>query len=536
MKSLIFVITTALATVTLLQAQIPTITNQPANQAVWAGGIVALTVGISGAGPFTYHWQLDATNLANDIITTVAGSGPIYPNNGTYSGDGGSAVSASLNWPEGIAVDSSNNLFIADSFNQRIRKVGVNGTITTVAGSGTPNHVGYSGDGGAATNAAFDYPEDVTVDSAGNLFIADSGNNVIRKVSTNGLISTAVGSGFDAGTGSGAYAGDGGYATNARLYDPQGVAIDTNGNLFIADWLNNVIRKVGTNGIITTVAGNGFDAGTRSGAYAGDGNYATNAELNLPSGVAVDAYGNLFIADENNHRIRKVYTNGIITTVAGNGTGGYSGDGGQATNASLYHPRAVKLDPVGDLIIVDYLNQRIRKVDTNGVITTVASNGSLGFSGDQGAATNASLDYPLGVAVDEADDLFIADGGNYRIRKVTNTQAQTLVLNEVTKGNAGSYQVVVTGPGGSVTSSAADLLVATSPLIYAILSNSDASVSLSFVSPPDSTNVVLGATNLLPPVSWQPLSTNIAGPNGDWQITDTNAGLYQARFYRSVTQ
>ena len=196
-----------------------------------------------------------------------------------------------------------------------------------------------------------------------------------------------------AGNGSSGYSGDGNKATNAGLY-ARGVAVDCAGNLFIADASNERIRKVDTNGFITTVAGNG------SAGFSGDGGAATNARLYYPEGVAVDGVGNLFIADDDNQRIRKVDTNGVITTVAGNGAIGYYGDGGAATNARLYYPYGVAVDGVGNLFIADYDNQRIRKVDTNGIITTVAGNGSAGFAGDGGAATNARLYYPEGVAVD----------------------------------------------------------------------------------------------------------------------------------------
>ena len=203
----------------------------------------------------------------------------------------------------------------------------------------------------------------------------------------NSIITTVAGSGTNN------YSGDGAAATNATLASPSGVAVDAVSNLFIADSANNRVRKVGTNGVITTVAGNG------TAAYSGDGAAATNASLSGPRGVAVDAAGNLFIADFFNHCIRKVGTNGVITTVAGNGSGGYSGDNGAATNASLYYPVGVAVDATGNLFIADSLNYRIRKVATNGIITTVAGDGSGGYGGDNAAATAASL-YAGGVTVD----------------------------------------------------------------------------------------------------------------------------------------
>jgi sugar lactone lactonase YvrE len=263
----------------------------------------------------------------------------------------------------------------------------------------------FSGDGGPANLAALN-PEGVTVDSSGNLFIADNLNNRIRKVTPAGIITTI------AGNGSSGFSGDGGSATSASLSGPNSVVVDQSGNLFISDNLNNRIRKVTPAGIITTVAGNG------SSGWSGDGGPATSASLSGPNGVVVDQSGNLFIADLGNLRIRKVTSTGIITTVAGNGTYGYSGDGGPASSAALRSPTGVAVDAGGNLFIADTGNNRIREVTSAGIITTVAGNGSGAFSGDGGPATLAGLD-PAGVTVDAGGNLFIADAGNNRIRKVT---------------------------------------------------------------------------------------------------------------------
>src|SRR5581483_11866223 len=282
------------------------------------------------------------------------------------------------------------------------------GIITTVAGNGSTT---YSGDGGLAIDAGLGgfppLPPTVSVDKIGELFIADSQYNRIRRVDTNGIITTV------AGNGTAGYSGDGGLAIFASLNRPRGVAVDGAGNLFIADSLNHCIRKVDANSIITTIAGNG------TGGYSGDGFPATNANLNSPHGVALDGAGNLFIADYGNQRIRKVDTNGIITTIAGNGTNGYSGDGGAATNASLDSPQSVVVDAFNNVILADTLNQRVRLVNAQGIISTLAGIGTAGFSGDGGAATNASLSRPTGVAVDQLDNLFIADSSNHRIREVS---------------------------------------------------------------------------------------------------------------------
>jgi uncharacterized protein (TIGR03437 family) len=332
--------------------------------------------------------------VSNGVISTVAGN-----QTPGFSGDNGSATSAQLNRPWGVAVDSAGDLYIADAMNQCIREVS-NGVISTVAGTGTH---GFSGDNGPATSAQLDNPYGVAVDSAGSLYIADSSNSRIRKVS-GGVITTI------AGNGTPGFSGDNGPAASARLAYPQGVAVDSASNLYIADAGNNRIRKV-SNGVIATVAGGG--------AFLGDNGPATSAQLDNPEGVAVDSAANLYIADTSNSRIRKV-SNAVISTVAGNGTVGFSGDNGPPTSAQLANPWAVAVDSAGNLYIADYGNNRVRKV-SNGVITTVAGNGTQGFSGDDGPATSAQLDGPFGVAVDRAGNLYIADYFNSRIRILTPT-------------------------------------------------------------------------------------------------------------------
>jgi len=425
----------------------PTITTQPASQTNAMGTSVTLSVAVSGSGPFSYQWQLNGTNLPNTnfIITTVAGT-----NSAGYSGDGGAAIQATLSNPEGAAFDAGGNLYIADTSNHRIRKVDTNSMITTVAGT---NSMGFSGDGGAAINAQLYDPSGVAFDAAGNLYIADTVNNRIRKVDTNGIISTI------AGTNSAGYSGDSGAAVNAKLNGPSGVAFDAMSNLYIADYGNNRIRMVGTNGVITTVAGTNFPG------FSGDSGAAINAELHFPSGVALDGSGNLYIADYANSRIRKVDTNGNISTVAGTNISRYAGDGGPATQANLNGPGGVALDAARNLYIGDTYNYRIRKVDTNGIITTVAGTNNLGYSGDGGTATNARLYDPYGMALDAIGNLYIADSGNNRIREVEFAGSPTLPLNNVSAYNAGNYTVVVTNACGSVTSAVATLVVQAPPAI-----------------------------------------------------------------------
>ncbi len=307
----------------------------------------------------------------NSIIATVAGNGTMG-----YSGDGGPATNAQLLLPRSVAVDSAGDLFIADGNNNVVREVRPDGTITTVAGNGTQ---GYSGDGGPAASAELNEPQGVAVDSAGDLFIADAFNRVVREVRPDGTITTV------AGNGTNGYSGDGGPATSAELSEPLAVTVDSSGDLFIADTFNNVVREVHPDGTISTVAGNGTKG------YSGDGGSAMTAEFTYPTGVAVDSSGNLFIADEGNQRIREVHLDGTITTVAGNGIAGYSGDGGPATNAEVRNPYSVLVDSSGDLFVADYGNNVIREVRPDGTITTVAGNGTAGYSGDGGPATSAEL-------------------------------------------------------------------------------------------------------------------------------------------------
>ncbi|MFA4828189.1 MAG: RHS repeat-associated core domain-containing protein [Thermodesulfovibrionales bacterium] len=349
----------------------------------------------------------DGTTNKNNvrIITTVAGNGQ-----NDFSGDGGTAIQASLKWPYEVVVDNAGNIYIVDTSNNRIRKVDTSGIITTVAGNG---QWGHSGDNGFATQASLRTPSGIAVDNAGNIYIADTYNHRIKKVDASGIITTV------AGNGQYGFSGNGGPATQATLSFPMGVVVDNAGDIYIADTYNNRIRKVDTNGIITTIAGNGYFG------FSGDGGSATQTRLTIPHEVAVDSAGNIYIADTYNHRIRKVDTNGIITTIAGNGQGGFSGDGVPATQAMLKNPRRVTVDNAENIYIADTDNHRIRKVDTSGIITTVAGKGQYGFSGDGGTAIQAMLAYPYGVAVDSADNIYIVDTNNHRIRKVSYPSAFT---------------------------------------------------------------------------------------------------------------
>ena len=337
------------------------------------------------------------------IITTFAGSGISGP-----GGDGGPAVAAELSLPGGVAVDKVGNLYVADQGNHGIRRVDSSGIINTVVGS---RDNGFGGDGGPATAARLNLPGRLAVDGYGNLFVADLFNHRVRRVDAFGNITTV------SGTGERGFSGDGSPAVEAQL-TPVSVAVDVAGNLYIADRVNDRIRRVDPSGTITTFAGSGErDSGGERG-FSGDGGPAIAAKLNLPADVAVDATENLYIADTENHRIRRVDPSGIISTVAGTGIPGFSGDNGPAATAQLHFPRSVAVDAIGNLYVSDGRNHRIRRVDPNGIITTIAGTGEIGFGGDGGPAVQAQLSSPVDVAVDGNGNLFIADYWNHRIRRV----------------------------------------------------------------------------------------------------------------------
>jgi hypothetical protein len=351
--------------------------------------------------PATRTWMVDTTPpppSATGIISTVAGTGT-----SGFSGDGGPATAARLSAPRTMAADAAGNIYIVDTQNHRVRRVGTSGVIATIAGTGTS---GYSGDGGPATSAQLNNPHGIAVDGAGNVYVADSPNQRIRKIDTSGRITTV------AGTGTSGYNGDGIAATSARLNYPKGVEIGPDGLLYIADANNDRIRRIDASGIIATVAGTG------SAGFSGDGGAATSAQLNTPRNVTFDGTGNLYIADDLNCRVRRVDGAGRIATVAGSATCGYGGDGGPATSARLGRARDVAVDPAGNLYIADEENHRIRRVTPAGTMTTFAGTGTSGFSGDGGPADAARIAGPRGVAVDFSGRVLIGDTGNHRIRRV----------------------------------------------------------------------------------------------------------------------
>jgi sugar lactone lactonase YvrE len=320
-----------------------------------------------------------------------------------FSGDGGPATAAQLYHPRAVAFDRLGNWYIADAMNQRIRKIDTAGVIRTIGGNGVQ---GYGGDGGPALQASFNQPHGVAVDSRGNVYVADSGNDRIRVIDTRGMVRTLAGNGLP---GSG---GDGGPAAEAQVKDPKSLFMAPNDQLYFADTGNNRVRKInlGT-GTISNVAGV-----IRAGSD-GDGGAAIRAALNSPRGVWVTG-GNVYIADSDNHKIRRVDRDGIITTVAGNGQPGWTGDGGAATSASLNDPRAVAVDSEGRIFIGEEAGGRIRRVERNGEINTIAGNGTAGFAGDGGAAAGAVFDHMRAMALDRSGRLWIADTSNNRVRVI----------------------------------------------------------------------------------------------------------------------
>ncbi len=337
--------------------------------------------------------------IVNNVITTVVGNGTAG-----FSSDGGLATQAKLGYTAGIALGADGSLYISDFDSHRIRRVGPDGIINTVAGKESG---GFSGDGGPATQASLYYPFGIAIGPDGSLYISDQYNHRIRRLSQDGIITTV------AGNGSAGFSGDGGPATQAVLNYPHGIAIGADGSLYISDSDNSRIRRVGPDGIITTVAGKA------SAGFSGDGGPATQASLYRPYGIAVGADGSLYISDTSNTRIRRVGPDGIITTVAGNGSAGFSGDGGPALQASLSYPFGTAVGADGSLYISDTHNHRIRRVSPDGIITTVAGNGPAGFSGYGGLAPKASLKYPNNMVIGADGSLYIDDADNYRIGKVS---------------------------------------------------------------------------------------------------------------------
>lgn len=401
--------------------------GQATGIATWTAGGIPLLAGINRITVSAYdpsgnvgQATLIVAFEPASVIITAVGKGT------SGSSDSGVApATALLRLPSDVDVGPDGSIYIADSGNQRVWKVTTDGVVTSFAGNGM---LGSSGDGGPGANATLNMPCAVAADSNGNVYISDTLNQRVRRVAADGTITTV------AGTGEEGYAGDDGPAVAAHLNSPVGVAVDTAGNVYIADANNNRIRKVRvSDGKITTIAGNGQVG------FGGDGGPATSALLNFPTGVAVDEIGNVYIADIENVRIRRVSTDGNISTIAGNGTAGFAGDDGPATAARLNQPYLLRVDKARNLYIADSANQRVRRVALNtGIISTIAGNGTLGSAGDGGAPQNAQLNLPSGVGIDQVGSIYIADYGNNRIRRILPLSAVRVVVSVSAASFSGS--------------------------------------------------------------------------------------------------
>jgi uncharacterized protein YjdB len=442
------------------------------------------------------------------IITTVAGTGYLP---GGYTGDNGPATAAELNFPWSMVTDATGNLYISDQNNFRIRKVNTSGIITTFAGTGS---VGTSGDGGAATAAKLDGPLGITTDAAGNVYVTTASN--IRKINTSGIISTVAGGGL--------LLGDGGPATAAIVDHVRDVEVDAAGNIYIADYGNNRVRKINTSGIITTIAGNG------AAGHTGDGTPATASKINGPESIALDAAGNLYIGEDatGNFYVRKVNTSGIISTIAGIGTSGYSGDGGAATAAAIAEPRGLSVDASGNIYIADYGNLVIREINTSGIISTVAGGGSS--LGDGGPATAAQTVGAAGVFVDHSGTMYIADYGQ-RIRKINSLfpssgaitgtvsicPGNTATLSDATTGgvwSSSATSVATVGSTGIVTGIASG----TATISYSVSNGCGANPAVNTVTVNPAPGAITGGSNVC---IGAPVTLSDAG-GGSWASSNTS--------------
>ncbi len=378
--------------------------------------------------------MLYATHAHSQTISTIAGNG-----SASFAGDGGAATAAQINLPNGTASDASGNIYIADAANARIRMVNSSGVISTVAGTGTP---GTGGDGGPATAAQLSYPVAVAVDAGGSLYIADYNAHNIRKVSSGTITSIAGMAGMSGST------GDGGPATAAHLNGPLAIAIDASGIIYVADNVNNKVRKI-MGGNISTFAGSG------AGSYSGDAGAATAAGINGPAGIAINSAGTVYISDSGSSRVRYVdNSSGKIFTAVGNGVAGYAGDGGAGGIAKMNHPMGIAFDAGDNLYITDNKNNCIRRFSgSTSIISTYAGTTTYGFSGDGGPAAAAMLSAPKSVSLDAAGNLYIADAPNNRIRKVSAAPSMTVT------GGSSSICIAATAtlsdatPGGTWSSS-----------------------------------------------------------------------------------
>jgi sugar lactone lactonase YvrE len=382
-------------------------------------------------------WRVPAITVSVLALGASVGAGAVAPDQQivrfagdgqgcttTRCGAGGPAARAHLDFPTGVAVDSHGQVYIADGLSDMVWRVSPQGTITRFAGDGRLCLPGSGcGNGGPARDAQLDTPVGLAVDRRGDVYIADLAANQVRKVSPDGRISRFAGNFAKCTTAP--RCGDGGRAVNAKLNQPWAVAVDENGNVYIADYLDDEVRKVSTIGQISRFAGTGQHCTPHGGC--GDGGPATSARLFSPAGVAVDRAGNVYIADSNDHEVRKVYTNGIVTRFAGTGqvcaTARGCGDGGPAFLATMETPFGVAVDASANVYVTDFERNEVRKIDAGGTITRLAGSGRAcstpGQCGDGRAATDARLAGPSAVAVDAAMNVYVADPGDREVRKLS---------------------------------------------------------------------------------------------------------------------
>ncbi len=410
-----------------------------------------------------------------------------------------SALTVPILLPSAIVFDNAGDLYLAETASHLIRKVDTTGHISIIAGTGTQ---GFSGDNGPATAATLDSPQGLALDSFGNLFLADTHNHRIRRIdATTGTITTI------AGIETAGFSGDNGAATTAQLNLPTAVAIDRNNNLYFADTGNHRIRKISTStNIITTIAGNGTQA------FSGDEGPANAAAIDSPTGLALDPTSNLYLADTHNHRIRRIdAATGIITTIAGTGTPGYSGDSAAATDASLALPHSLTLDAAGNLYLADTANHRIRRIDAStGIITTIAGDGTQTFAGDNTPATTASLDSPRSTALSPSTLVTLADTNNQRIRQLTADPAPATTIRTI----AG---IGVTAPGALTLNAPSVIGYGTGQVTATLASATPATGSITFF---DNTST-LGTAPLASNAATLSTATLLAGTHS---ITATYSG------------
>jgi sugar lactone lactonase YvrE len=490
---------------------------------------------------------------AGGAVTTLAGS----PSSGSINGP---ASNARFSSPRNVAVDGQNNIYVADTLNSVIRKITPAGMVSVLAGTAGV----FGSEDGSAANVLFSGPQGIAVDAGGNLYVADTGNSTIRKVTSGGVTTTLAGLAGNPGNADGT-------GTSAHFNQPQGVALDSAGNVYVADTGNHTIRKITSGGVSSTLAGSAGSFGSADGTQDG-------ARFNAPTGIAVDASGNLYVADSNNHTIRQVTSAGVVTTLAG-WAGMWGSTDGSGTSALFFEPSGISIDASGNLYVLDCGNSTLRKLAPSGstwVTSTVA--GLPGVSGSlDGSGAGGEFYYPAGVTVSAGGYFYVADAGNNTIRSqaippsiLTQPQSQTIeagataILNISVYGsmpfaytwqcngtnlactgscslivsNAGSYQVIVTNVAGQVTSDIATLtVISTNPpvgeagVFQSAVMASNGAIQFSLSGTPGATYTLDASTNL---VNWEPLAT-FSMTNGAVPWVDLAATNYPVRFYRLVS-